>query len=76
MPQLIKPSDVKILTKDGEVKISITLDLNVNIQEKNIHIKEFDKKEEINTIENIEEKTHWQIPDFNSEQINFGKEKK
>ena len=31
MAQLIRPSDVKIITKDGELKVSITLDLNINM---------------------------------------------
>ena len=33
MPQLIKPGEVKVITKDGEVKISISLDLNINLGE-------------------------------------------
>lgn len=73
MPQLIKPSDVKVLTKDGEVKISITLDLNINLNDGRTQV-------QINEIglskpkENLEDKTVWQIPDFTpGEKINFGK---
>lgn len=73
MPQLIKPSDVKVLTKDGEIKVSITLDLNINLQD--INNKKLDNDFQNNKIEQTEDKTIWQIPDFNSEKINFGKEK-
>jgi hypothetical protein len=73
MPQLIKPNDVKVLTKDGEVKISITLDLNINLNDGRTQV-------QINEIglskpkENLEDKTVWQIPDFTpGEKINFGK---
>ena len=77
MPQLIKPSDVKVLTKDGEIKVSITLDLNVNLQDLDLKNKKLDNKTENNKIDqqSIEDKTVWQIPDFSSEKINFGKEK-
>lgn len=75
MPQLIKPNDVKVLTKDGEVKISISLDLNINLNENKTNIKLNDI--EINNTSDInknDEKTIWQIPDFSSgEKINFGK---
>lgn len=76
MPQLIKPSDVKVLTKDGEIKVSITLDLNINLQELEFKNKKFDNNSENNKIDQVEDKTVWQIPDFDSGQkINFGKEK-
>ena len=73
MPQLIKPNDVKVLTKDGEVKVSISLELNINLNDGRTQV-------QINEIglskpkENIEDKTVWQIPDFTpGEKINFGK---
>lgn len=71
MPQLIKTGDVKVVSKDGEVKLSITLDLNINLGDiQGLSVSSSgggaDKNKE-------EEKVHWAIPDFTSEKINFGK---
>jgi hypothetical protein len=75
MAQLIRPSDVKIITKDGELKVSITLDLNINmngsIEALSVDGKSTVKKE--TSIDNAEDKVAWAIPDFVSEKINFGK---
>jgi hypothetical protein len=74
MPQLIKPGDVKIITKDGEVKISISLDLNINMGEisSGVGILKSNIEEKINKKE--EDKVQWAIPDFApTEKINFGK---
>lgn len=75
MAQLIRPSDVKIITKDGELKVSITLDLNINmngsIGTTNTGEEFVNKKESL--VGNIDDKVTWAIPDFASEKINFGK---
>jgi hypothetical protein len=75
MAQLIRPSDVKIITKDGELKVSITLDLNINmngsVETVSVDGKSTVKKETL--IDNIDDKVAWAIPDFASEKINFGK---
>ena len=74
MPQLIKPGDVKIITKDGEVKISISLDLNIIMGEisSGVGILKSNIEEKINKKE--EDKVQWAIPDFApTEKINFGK---
>ena len=75
MAQLIRPSDVKIITKDGELKVSITLDLNINmngsIEAMSVDGKPSMKKE--NLIDNLDDKVTWAIPDFASEKIDFGK---
>jgi len=31
MPTLIKPGSVKVVTKEGEIQVSLTLDLNINL---------------------------------------------
>ena len=31
MPQLIKPGNVKIMTQDGEVQVTIALELTINL---------------------------------------------
>lgn len=78
MPQLIKPSDVKVITKDGEVKVSITLDLNINLTNllEGISLpvaQSQSTKKENSIVENLDDKVTWAIPDFSSEKINFGK---
>jgi hypothetical protein len=74
MPQLIKPNDVKIVTKDGEVKISISLDLNINMGEISGGINILKSDAESKTTKKEEDKIQWAIPDFTpAEKINFGK---
>lgn len=79
MPQLIKPGSVKLVSKDGEVSVAITIDLNINLSNllegaslpsQNNQNKE---KKENTIIENLDDKVTWAIPDFGSEKINFGK---
>ena len=36
MAQLLKPQNVKIVTKDGEIVISLQLDININLNHDNI----------------------------------------
>lgn len=75
MPQLIKPGTVKILTQDGEVQVSIVLELNINLNTNNIDVVSqsiVEKKD--NTIKKEKEQDDWMIPDFgDSPKINFGK---
>jgi len=72
LAQLIKASDIKVITKDGECKLSINIELNINLnsvgslanqQEAVVTQKETDKASTI-----------WEIPDFETiPKINFGK---
>ena len=71
MAQLIRPSDVKIITKDGELKVSITLDLNINMNG-SMEALSVDGKPTVKK-ETLDDKVAWAIPDFVSEKINFGK---
>jgi hypothetical protein len=74
MPQLIKPNDVRIVTKDGEVKISISLDLNINMGEISGGVNILKSDVESKTTKKEEDKIQWAIPDFApTEKINFGK---
>lgn len=80
MPQLIKPGSVKIVSRDGEVSVAITIDLNINLtnllEGTDLPVPEAEKNKKENTyIENINDKVEWAIPDFGSEKINFGKNK-
>lgn len=75
MPQLIKPGTVKILTNDGEVQVSISLDLTINLNTDGIKVAaqatEISKK---NNESSIPDGGDWLIPDFDaSPKIDFGK---
>lgn len=67
----IKP-ETKIITRDGELQVSITLDLNINLTTNGgieVTAQAQAKKEE-----EKKEDTQWAIPDFGpSPRINFGK---
>lgn len=74
MGNRITTSDIKVVTKEGEVHLSITLDLNINLngqingvgQVSAAEPKEEEKKKE----------TDYVIPDFSSlGRIKFGKSK-
>jgi hypothetical protein len=69
MVQLLKPHEVKIITKEGECQVSITLDLNINLNGEIAQVTTKVKQKEEEKEENV-----WEIPDFSSgEKINFGK---
>lgn len=71
MPQLIKPGSVKILTQDGEVQVSISLELTINLNTDGT-LRVATQAVEVKPAQ--EEKTAWAIPDFgNSPKLNFGK---
>lgn len=70
MGQLVGP--VTVATKDGEIKVHLTLELNINLNTSDLNINvnaaTVDDKPEA-------EKTNWVIPDFssNKEKIPFGR---
>jgi hypothetical protein len=69
---MAKLPNVKVISKDGEVKVSISLDLNINLSGTEgiaIQKKILDKSEESET-------THWAIPDFEPGSLKFGNEVK
>ena len=77
MAQLIKANDVKVITKDGECKLSISIDLNVNLNTSGITVGVQNAKvdQNVNQINKEEkESTMWEIPDFTPmPKVNFGK---
>lgn len=79
MASLIKPGSVKVLTKDGEIQVSLTVDINVNLNTEGLVLESRIKKNEDASFEEPsvkkEEKIEWEIPDFEapSEKIDFGK---
>jgi hypothetical protein len=71
MPNLIKPNSVKIITKDGEVTISLQIDLNINLNQNGVGFTNTNNSVSGNS---KDEDFEWAIPDFNkSEKLNFGK---
>jgi hypothetical protein len=72
--QVHKPSELKIVTKDGELEISIKLDINVNINQSDIVVKADAVATKIKENKELEEKANWEIPDFGpSPKLKFGK---
>lgn len=72
MGRRIKPQEVKIITKEGECSVNITLDLNINITADGLKV-----SAEAGAAEPEEAKPtpkEWVIPEFGpSPKINFGK---
>jgi hypothetical protein len=73
MVQLIKPQQVKIQTTQGEVTVSIILELNINLNADGININT--KTTATEAPQEVERKDNpeWEIPDFGSTKIKFGK---
>jgi hypothetical protein len=75
MAHLIKPGDIKVITKNNELFVNIALELNIkldgNITSLNVEASgsaPFESKKE-------EDKVNWAIPDFGStNKLKFGKE--
>jgi len=75
MAQLIKPQNVKIITKDGELLISLQLDININLnQSGNFVSSESNSSPIVEEKKKEEDAMQWAIPDFKPlEKIKFGK---
>ena len=78
MPQVIKTTETKIISKNGECEISIKIDpivieinLNVNADGTfNVNSARATAKEQPQD----QEETHWAVPDFSSlEKVKYGK---
>lgn len=71
MGDLIRPTKVSIITKDGECKLHIVIDLNINLNANSVEVK---SRQADNTPEvQEEEKTAWAIPSFKSgDKVKFG----
>ena len=72
MPNLIKQGPAKITTKDGEVFVNIAIELTLKLDGNNFQIMSSNSANE-EKIEKREDKVSWEIPDFTSNKINFGK---
>lgn len=70
MPSLIKQGEARVVTKDGEVFVNIALELTIKLEGTNLQAVATAKG---GAITESEEKVNWQIPDFSSGKIEFGK---
>ena len=68
MVQLIKPHHVQITTKEGEVHVHLTLDINLNLAGVNIG-----STQQGSEPAKDEDKVHWEVPEFTSSKVKFGK---
>jgi len=76
MADLIKPSRVHVITKDGEVQLNITIDLNINLNTGTVDFQSTKAEKIKEQEENDDDKTVWAIPTFKSEdKVKFGKRK-
>ena len=87
MAQLIKPGSVKIVTNNGELQVSITLDWNINLNSSGLQVTaQATSQPMIQPIpqpnesiikdlpKNKVDSDDWMIPDFSSSpKLNFGK---
>lgn len=80
MAQLITPNSVKVVTQNGEVTISLQIDLNINLNQAGISFINNDgniKDHNINANASgakKDEDFEWVIPDFKkTEKVDFGK---
>ena len=74
MVRILKPEKVKtkVVTKNGECKIELTLNININSEGVSVTAdgkKAKDKK----YIDEGEDEVNWAIPEFDSKKIDFGK---
>lgn len=76
MPNLIKPGEARVITKNGEVFVNISLELTVKLDGSNIGTAAVGKSSEsgLSSADAVSDsKVGWQIPDFTSSKIEFGK---
>lgn len=73
MVQLLKPRDTKVVTKDGECHVTISLELIIKLDGEGISVSPNVSHEKKN--DEKESNLKWTIPDFSGgNKLNFGKE--
>jgi hypothetical protein len=75
LANLLKPNTVKVVTQDGEVQVTISLELTINLNSDNLKISGSPIQADNNVIRNKQEKEPmWEIPDFfTGPKVDFGK---
>ncbi len=82
MAHLIKPGEIKVVSKDNEVSVNISLDLNISLDGTVTGVStQIQNSQQPSLGENkidSPEDTTWAIPDFESAsgKLKFGKEEK
>jgi len=66
----MKLRDVQVVTKNGECNVNIAIELDININADGISVNVVGAKEE----KKEDDKIKWEIPDFTSEKIEFGRQ--
>lgn len=76
MAHLIKPNEIKVVTKNNELFVNISLELNIKLDGNitNLNIGAQGSVPLANTEKEKEDKVNWAIPDFApTNKLNFGK---
>lgn len=75
MANLIKPGDIKVVTKNNELFVNISLELNIKLDGNITNLSPESISQQVNkAIQKPEDKVNWEIPDFTSgAKLNFGK---
>lgn len=73
MPNLIKQGEAKVVTKNGEVFVNIALELNIKLDGSNLVLSQGGSGGGSSSPNKAEDNVSWQIPDFTSNKIDFGK---
>lgn len=71
MPNLVKHGEAKVVTKNGEVFVNIALDLTIKLEGSALQIASAGHGG--GPAIAAEDKVKWEIPDFASGKIDFGK---
>lgn len=78
MGDLIRPTKVHVITKEGECQLNITIDLNINLNTGTVDLQSAKANKIVEKEKEKEEddKTIWAIPSFKSDdKVKFGKRK-
>lgn len=73
MPNLIKQGEARVVTKNGEVFVNIALELTIKLDGSNLQVSAMSGGDDSKPSLNKQEKVNWEIPDFSSGKIDFGK---
>lgn len=76
MANLIRPNSVKVVTQDGEVQVTIALELTINLNANGLDVSA--NTQDTNYVPTVkkpkEDKVEWEIPDFSAfPKVDFGK---
>ena len=79
MASLIRPNNVKVVTQDGEVQVTIALELTINLNSNGLNVSAGNVEAQPANLSGLpkkpkEEKVNWEIPDFDAfPKVDFGK---